>query len=131
MAAFRLLGFCKTNYIIMGRSGALQNKSKAFAIRIAKLYKYLTKDQGEYVMSKQLLRSGTSIGANVSECLYGQSDKDFVTKMYIALKEASETDYWLDVLYGAEFMEKNLYDSFKSQWFGRKKLAIRRQESRY
>ena len=69
--------------------------SKAFAIRIIKLYKYLSEEKKEFVMSKQVLRSGTSIGANVSESIFAQSRMDFVSKMSIALKEASETKYWL------------------------------------
>ena len=72
-------------------------KSKAFALRVIKLYQYL-QDKGERVMSKQLLRSGTSIGANIAEGQYAQSKADFLTKYSIALKEASETRYWLELL---------------------------------
>ena len=72
-------------------------KSKAFALRIVKLYQYL-QDKGERVMSKQLLRSGTSIGANISEGQYAQTKADFMAKYSIALKEASESRYWLELL---------------------------------
>ena len=75
-------------------------KSLAFAKRITRCYVYLKK-KGETVMSKQLLRCGTSVGANVRECHYAQSKKDFISKMNIALKEAGETDYWLDVIHAA------------------------------
>lgn len=76
----------------------MQTKSYAFAIRIVNAYKYLIQEQNEYVLSKQLLRSGTSIGANVEEAIGGQSKKDFVAKLGIAYKEARETDYWLRIL---------------------------------
>ena len=73
-------------------------KSKAFALRCIKAYQYLTTEKKEYVLSKQLLRSGTSIGANVKEGLRGQTKPDFASKMSIALKEASETEYWIELL---------------------------------
>ena len=72
---------------------AVVEKSKSFAIRIVRAYKYLTAEKNEYVLSKQLLRSGTSIGANVKEAIRGQSKPDFYSKLNIALKEASETEY--------------------------------------
>jgi four helix bundle protein len=73
-------------------------KSKAFALRCIRAYQYLTTERKEYVLSKQLLRSGTSIGANVKEGLRGQTKPDFASKMSIALKEASETEYWIELL---------------------------------
>ena len=73
-------------------------KSKAFAIRVIRLYQFMCDEKREYVMSKQLLRSGTSIGANVKEAIRAQSAKDFSSKLNIALKEASETEYWLELL---------------------------------
>ena len=85
--------------------------SKALAIRIIKLYKYLSEEKKEYVMAKQVLRSGTSIGANISESVFAQSRLDFVSKMSIALKEANETKYWLDLLVETEYIEKVHYDS--------------------
>lgn len=86
-------------------------KSKAFAIRIVKLCKYLNDNKKEYVLSKQLLKSGTSIGANVKEAIRGQSKADFYAKMNIALKEASETEYWLEILYETDYLEKALFES--------------------
>jgi len=85
--------------------------SKAFAIRIIKLYKYLSEEKKEYVMAKQVLRSGTSIGANISESIFAQSRMDFVSKMSIALKEANETRYWLDLLVETGYIETAHYDS--------------------
>ncbi|MBR3973913.1 MAG: four helix bundle protein [Oscillospiraceae bacterium] len=87
------------------------DKSFEFAVRIVNLYKYLTKEHKEYVLSKQLLRSGTSIGANVSEAQRGQSKADFTAKMNIALKEANETIYWLKLLYRTDCLSKSQYDS--------------------
>lgn len=81
-------------------------KSFAFAVRIVNLYKYLSDNKNEYVMSKQLLRSGTSIGANIKEALQAQSKKDYLSKMNIALKEASETEYWLNLLIETKYIEK-------------------------
>lgn len=79
-------------------------KSKDFALRIIKLYKYLTVSQKEFILSKQVLRSGTSIGANVKEGIRGQTKPDFYAKMNIALKEASETEYWLELLHESGFL---------------------------
>jgi len=82
----------------MKTDNAVQQKSYAFALRIIKLYKYLCDTKKEYVLSKQLLRSGTSIGANVEEAIGGQSKKDFFAKLAIAYKEARESHYWLRLL---------------------------------
>jgi len=76
----------------------LQEKSYAFALRIVKVYQYLCNEKREYVLSKQLLRAGTSIGANVEESLGGQSQKDFISKLSIAYKEGRETHYWIRLL---------------------------------
>lgn len=89
----------------------IASKSLDFAVRIVNLYKYLTRKQKEYVLSKQILRSGTSIGANVSEGERAQSRADFLTKMTIALKEANETKYWLTLLYRTNYINKAQYDS--------------------
>lgn len=86
-------------------------KSFAFAVRIVNVYKYLTKEHKEYVLSKQLFRSGTSIGANIMEAQHGQSHADFTAKMNIALMEASETDYWLKLLYSTDYLSKQQYAS--------------------
>ncbi len=87
------------------------DKSKEFAIRIVKLYKYLCNEKHEFVLSKQLLRSGTSIGANLSEALYGISRKDFLAKTSISLKECAETRYWLELLYKTDYLNDNEYAS--------------------
>ena len=87
------------------------NKSYLFAIRIVNAYKYLTNVQKEYVLSKQLLRSGTSVGALVREGVHAQSRADFLNKMNIALKEANETSYWLSLLMDTGYLEQQVYDS--------------------
>ena len=89
----------------------VEEKSKDFAVRIVKLYKYLCSERQEYVMSKQVLRSGTSIGANIAEAQEGQSKKDFISKMSIALSEASETAYWLELLVRTEYITPSQYES--------------------
>ncbi|MCL1887555.1 MAG: four helix bundle protein [Kiritimatiellaeota bacterium] len=83
-------------------------------MRIIKLYKYLSSEKGEYVMSKQLLRCGTSIGANAHEARHGQSRKDFLAKMYIAFKESAETEYWLTLLTRAKYLTKRQGESILS-----------------
>ena len=87
------------------------DKSFSFAVRIVNVYKHLTQLQKEYVMSKQLLRCGTSIGANIVEAQRGQSKADFRAKMSIALKEANETDYWIRLLYKTEYIYDTQYES--------------------
>jgi|TARA_B110000902_G_scaffold114935_1_gene135080 four helix bundle protein len=87
------------------------NKSYAFALRTIKLYKYLISDKKEFVLSKQILRSGTSIGANVKEAEHAQSKKDFTHKMNIALKEANETEYWLMLLKDSEYISQDSFNS--------------------
>jgi len=81
--------------------------SKDFAVRIVRLYKYLCENKKEFVMSKQLLKAGTSIGANIAEAEFAISKKDFIAKRSIALKECSETKYWLELLYKTNFISKN------------------------
>ena len=91
----------------MEKENVIVEKSKSFALRIIRLYRYLCGEKNEYILSKQLLRSGTSIGANVKEAIRGQSKADFYAKMNISLKEASETEYWLELLYESGYIEKN------------------------
>ena len=93
------------------KANASVEKSFEFAVRIVNLYKYLVNEHKEYVLSKQLLRCGTSIGANVSEAQRGQSKADFAAKMNIALKEANETEYWLKLLHRTEFLTKEQHES--------------------
>ena len=91
------------------KDNVVLEKSKKFAIRIVNLYKHLCNNKNEYVLSKQLLRSGTSIGANISEAIYSISKKEFLAKMYIAYKECGETKYWIDLLYETDFLNKEEY----------------------
>ena len=86
-------------------------KSKSFALRIIKLYKYLNTNHKICVISTQILKSGTSIGANVKEAIRAQSKPDFYAKLNIALKEASETEYWLELLYESEYITKEQFES--------------------
>lgn len=89
----------------------IREKSRNFAIRIINLYKYLCINKKEYILSKQILRSGTSIGANINEALCGISKKDFLAKIYISFKEAAECQYWLDLLNTTEYISKEEYNS--------------------
>lgn len=90
---------------------AVQEKSFRFAVRIVKLCKFLQAEQKEFIMTRQLLRSGTSIGANVTEAQQAQSKKDFVSKMNIALKEACETEYWLRLMYETDYLGGRAFQS--------------------
>ena len=96
------------------KENVIAEKSKVFALRIIKLYRYLCEDKKEYILSKQLLRSGTSIGANVKEAIRGQSKPDFYAKMNISLKEASETEYWLELLHESDYIDDNGFKSIYS-----------------
>ena len=93
---------------------AISEKSFEFSVRIVNLAKYLRHDQKEYTLSKQILRCGTSIGANVAEAQRGQSTADFAAKMTIALKEANETQYWLRLLYRTEYISEKQYKSMEN-----------------
>ncbi len=95
----------------MRTDNVILDKSKKFALRIIKLYKYLCSEKHEFVMSKQILRSGTSIGANVREGNRGQTKPDFITKMSIAYKEADETSYWLELLHESGYLNKESFES--------------------
>ena len=88
----------------MSEDNTIVVKSKVFALRIIKAYQYLVKEKKEYVLSRQMLRSGTSIGANVKEAIRAQSKPDFIAKMSIALKEASETEYWIELLQDSGYL---------------------------
>ncbi len=93
------------------KENIIQEKSFAFAIRVVNAYKYLTEQKKEFVLSKQLLRSGTSIGANVEEATGGQSKKDFIAKISISYKEARETKYWLNLLTATDYLDEKLSKS--------------------
>ncbi len=95
----------------MKTKNIIVDKSKVFAIRIINLYKYLCDEKKEYVLSRQLLRSGTSIGANIKEAIRGQSKDDFAHKMNISLKEASESEYWLELLYETDYITEQQFNS--------------------
>jgi four helix bundle protein len=89
-------------------------KSYAFAIRIIRLYQFLSQEKKEYILSKQLLRCGTAIGAMVKESEHAQSKADFLNKMNVALKEANETEYWLMLLRDTEYINKNEFGSMSA-----------------
>ena len=91
----------------MAKKNILKEKSFAFAIRAVKLCQYLRTEKQEYVLSKQILRSGTSIGANIEEACGAQSDNDFIAKLHISLKEANESHYWIRLLQECDFITKN------------------------
>lgn len=97
------------------KDSILKNKSKAFALRIIKMYNYLCDEKKEYVMSKQILRSGTSIGANIAEAFYAQSEADFIAKLYISRKEAGETLYWIDLLKESGYIGDDVATSISAE----------------
>jgi len=97
----------------MKEDNLIKKKSFDFAIRIVNLYKYLQDEKKECIMSKQLMKSGTSVGANVYEAIRGVSRKDFINKLGIALKEAHESEYWIDLLFATKYLDKNEFDSIK------------------
>jgi four helix bundle protein len=97
------------------KENVIQQKSFQFAVRIINLYKYLINDKREFVLSKQLLRSGTSIGANIEESIGGQSEKDFLAKLSISYKEARETIYWLKLLKETEYISEFEFESIHNE----------------
>ncbi len=97
------------------KENIVKDKSFAFALRIVKLSRYLIEDKREFVLSKQLLRSGTAIGALVREAEQAESKADFIHKMAIALKEANETDYWIELLFQSETLNQNEYNSINPE----------------
>ena len=114
-------------FIVIGaimKENLLIDKSLAFASRIIKLYQYLTTDKQELVISKQIVRSGTSIGANINEANYGQSKADFISKMHIALKETSETEYWLRLLTMSEYLTNDMGDSLLTDCLELKRMLV-------
>ena len=102
----------------------VQEKSFNFAVRIYKLYRYLVDEKKEYIISKQLMRSGASIGANIAEAYRGVSKKDFTNKMSIALKEANESEYWVELLFATECLDKIQYESLKADCIEINKILI-------
>ena len=106
------------------RDNLLIDKSVAFAVRIVKLHQYLIKNKKESIISKQIVRSGTSIGANINEANYGQSKADFISKLHIALKEAAETEYWLKVLTQSDYLSTEMGDSLLHDCMELKRILI-------
>ncbi len=113
-----------TFFLSLYMESILKTKSYQFAIRIVKLCQYLVKDKKETVLSKQILRSGTSIGALIREAEYGQSKADFVSKMSIALKEANETEYWLSLLNDTGYITNEQFTSINKDMTEVKKLLV-------
>ena len=99
---------------VFNKDQTVKFKSKCFAVRIIRLYQYLCSEKKEFVLSKQILKSGTSIGANLAESECAISRKDFLSKVYIALKECNETLYWLDLLQETGYLNQSEYQSMKS-----------------
>ena len=95
------------------KENVIKDKSFAFAIRIVKLYKYLVGEKREFVLTKQLLRSGTAIGALTREAEHAESKADFIHKLSISLKEANETDYWIQLLFHTDFISEKEYKTIK------------------
>ena len=106
------------------KENVLKTKSFGFAIRVVKLYKYLKEEHNEFILSQQVTRSGTAIGALIREAEHGESLKDFAHKLNISLKEANEAKYWLYLLYASEFITKKMYDSISSDCEELLKLLI-------
>ncbi len=106
------------------KDNLLIDKSIAFATRIIKLHQHLIKTKNETIISKQIVRSGTSIGANINEANYGQSKADFISKMHIALKETAETEYWLKLLMMSEYITEDMGKSLLKDCFEIKRILI-------
>ena len=100
--------------VLLKKDNLIVDKSKVFALRVIELYKFLTSEKKEFVLSKQLLRSGTSIGANVRESIRAQSTADFYAKLTISLKEAEETAYWLELLNESGYIDNDMFKSLYS-----------------
>lgn len=108
----------------MKEENLLIDKSIAFAARIVKLQRHLIKDKKEAVISKQIIRSGTSIGANINEANYGQSKADFISKMHIALKETAETEYWIKLLNMSEYIDDKMSKSLLDDCLEIKRMLV-------
>lgn len=106
------------------KENLLIDKSISFASRIIKLHQYLIKTKKETTISKQIVRSGTSIGANINEASYGQSKADFISKMHIALKETAETEYWLKLLVMSEYITEDMGKSLLADCLEIKRILI-------
>ena len=103
-----------SNSHLMFQKNTISRLSKRFALRVIKLYKYMLEEKHEYIMSKQVYRLGTSIGANIAESRNAQSKADFINKLSIALKEADETMYWLELLHESENIDNKQFESMSN-----------------
>lgn len=106
------------------KQNILIDKSIDFGARIVKLHRFLVKTKHEAVLSKQILRSGTSVGANINESQYGSSKADFIAKLHIALKETAETEYWLHLLQKSDYLDDNLSASLLNDCLEIKRILI-------
>ena len=106
------------------KNNILIDKSIAFAARILKLHTYLNKEKKEHIISKQIVRSGTSIGANINEANYGQSKADFISKLHIALKETAETEYWIHLLTLSDYLDETMSKSLLQDCLEIKRILI-------
>ena len=106
------------------KENILIDKSIDFAARIIKLCKFLEDSKKEHIISKQIIRSGTSIGANINEAQYGNSKADFVSKLHISLKETAETEYWLRLLFKSDYIDNKMFDSLLNDCLEVKKILI-------
>ena len=106
------------------KENVLIEKSIDFGARIVKLHRFLVKTKHESVLSKQILRSGTSIGANINEAQYGSSKADFIAKLHIALKETAETEYWLHILEKSDYLDENMASSLLNDCLEIKRILI-------
>lgn len=106
------------------KENILIDKSIDFGARIVKLHRYLVKEKHETILSKQILRSGTSIGANINEAQYGQSKADFISKLQIALKETAETEYWLHILQKSDYIDEQQASSLLNDCLEIKRVLI-------
>ena len=114
----------KIALVMKMKENILIDKSIKFAARIVKLQKYLSTEKKESVISKQIIRSGTSIGANINEANYGNSKADFISKLHIALKETAETEYWIKLLNMSEYIDDEMSDSLIKDCLELKRLLI-------
>lgn len=108
----------------MKNDNLIHVKSKEFAVRIINTFKYLQTEKKEFVLSKQMLRSGTAVGALIKESEFAQSRKDFLNKLYIALKEANETQYWIELLFETEYITKMEFDSLSTDCLELVKILV-------
>lgn len=106
------------------KENILIDKSINFAARIIKLHRYLNDEKKEYIISKQIIRSATSIGANINEAQYGSSKPDFIAKLHISLKETAETEYWLRLLYKADNLDDSMFNSLLADCLEIKRILI-------